>query len=524
MMSIKTLVLDDEATFRELFAQILHEDGHEVVCVENLTDAREQLRSQPFHLAMIDIELRENEIGLDLLDDISRLNRETHTFCAPIVFTNFVTQERVLKALRREVADFREKPVRPEDLIVSKMGKETKGFVEQELLIVTRNALRKVLIERIRRYKRRKYTVGFHLAPGQKTRVELTGPTSFVSESSKTLDIDINDFSNRTDDLQFHFNQHDIDQRLKWRSRAKNISESLYKSIFAEDAELKTCLYAAREKSDRDPLHIVFRGTQEILRLPIELLPGEVGQLITQHPLSRQISGILNVRSQGIESSFEEGKDVIKVLLIGSNTIPPLPGVDEEIDQLGKKLQLLFRSRGMNSQIQIIPTKDASYDRVYGQLNQCQYHIVHYAGHGFHDENDPDESGIYFWEKPNQSGDVKPMPIRTLRNLLSKSDVRFFFLSCCVGAQTAGTEETKLRGNDFQGILEGLVRVGIPAVLGYRWNVWDTDAQQFAVAFYESLLTDFSLDVATFNARRALQEKNHYSETWASPVLVMQTH
>ena len=115
------------------------------------------------------------------------------------------------------------------------------------------------------------------------------------------------------------------------------------------------------------------------------------------------------------------------------------------------------------------------------------------------------------------------MPIRVLRNLLRKSDVRFFFLSCCVGAKTASNDIVNLRGDDFQGIMEGLVRVGIPSVLGYRWNVWDTDAQQFALAFYESLLTDLSLDVATFNARRVLQETNYYSETWASPVLVMQT-
>jgi hypothetical protein len=324
--------------------------------------------------------------------------------------------------------------------------------------------------------------------------------------------------------LQFHFNQYVIDQRLKWRSRAKNISEGLYSSIFAEDAELNTCLSTARERSGRNPLHVVFRGTQEILRLPIELLPGEVGQLVTEFPLSRQISGIRTVRNRGIDSLFEEENTIIKVLLIGSNTLPPIPGVDEEIDQVEEKLRMLFRSRGLNSQIQVIPTKDASYDRVYSHLNQCQYHIVHYAGHGFHDEKDPDESGIYFWEKPNQAGVVRPMPIRHLRNLLSRSDVRFFFLSCCVGAKTAGTEQIKLKGNDFQGIMEGLVRVGIPSVLGYRWNVWDTDAQQFALVFYESLLTDFSLDVATFNARRALQEKNYQSETWLSPVLVMQTN
>ena len=80
-----------------------------------------------------------------------------------------------------------------------------------------------------------------------------------------------------------------------------------------------------------------------------------------------------------------------------------------------------------------------------------------------------------------------------------------------------------LNGNDFQGILEGMVRVGIPSVLGYRWNVWDVEAKQFAYAFYENLLTDLRLDLALFKARRTLQETNYYNETWLSPVMVCQT-
>jgi CheY-like chemotaxis protein len=523
MMGIKTLIVDDEAKYRDLFTEILQGDGHEVHCAKNLVEAREQLKARAFHLIVLDIVLEPDEDGLQLLDDISKLNRDTDSFCAPIIFTGYATKDRALKAMRQGVIEFWEKQVEPEDFIISKIGKESRGFVEQELLDAVRKALRRVLSERKRRYKSRKYSLYLHLAPNQKTRIELTGPTTFVSESSNILEIDISDFSGQTDDLQFHFGAKDEDERLKWRSRAKSIGNTLYKQIFTRDVELNSCLTVARERSVHNPLSIVIRGTQDILRLPIELLPGESGQLVTEHPVTRQILDLKNVRNTGLASFFEEENTPLKVLLIGSNTYPPIPNVDAEIDQLETKMKELFRSRGIYSEIKVIPTKEASYDNVYGFLEQCNYHIVHYSGHGFHDENRSDESGIFFWEKNNKSGSVKSMPIRVLRNLLRKSDVRFFFLSCCVGAKTVEDNIVKLNGNDFQGIMEGLVRVGIPSVLGYRWNVWDTDARQFATAFYESLFTDLSLDVATFNARRVLQEANYYSETWASPVLVMQT-
>jgi CHAT domain-containing protein len=173
--------------------------------------------------------------------------------------------------------------------------------------------------------------------------------------------------------------------------------------------------------------------------------------------------------------------------------------------------------------VETIPTDDANYDNVYACLERCHYHVVHYAGHGFHDENNSDDSGLSFWEKPNRAGDVKPMPIRVLRNLLAHSDARFFYLSCCVGAKGAPESSVHLTGNDFQGILEGVVRTGIPGVLGYRWNVWDTEAKELALAFYENLVIDLSLDLALFKARRALQQNKYYNETWASPVLVTQT-
>jgi CheY-like chemotaxis protein len=525
-MPIRILILDDELIWRNQLAELLEEEGHIVQSAENLSQARARLAGGQFHLAVIDILLEGKnfllegeESGLDLLQDISRLNQEPGRFCGPVIFTGNATQDNAIKALQQGAFYYLEKS---EDPIVLKRGREGKGFVAQELLRVTRKVLRRVLLERSRLYEQGQYTLRFDLAPGQKTRATLTGPAGFSAESTRPFDVDIDRFSDRADDLQFHFAAEDLEARLKWRPRAKDIGNDLHERTFAQDAELTRCLAVARTRSGRNPLHIVFHGSRGLIRLPLELLPGETDYSIMENPLVRSISDVRTVRERGIDRVFLEETPEVKILLIGSNTDPPIPGVDEEIVLLSETLPRIFSSRGFNCAVRTISTQEATYDNVYDCLRQCQYHIVHYAGHGFHNERRSDESGIAFWEKPNSSGRVKPMPIRVLRNLLQRSDTRFFYLSSCVGAKGTAEASVRLKGDDFQSIVEGLVRTGISGVLGYRWNVWDTEARQLALAFYENLLTDLRLDLALFNARRVLQEDNYYNETWASPVLVTQ--
>ena len=525
-MPIKTLILDDEQIWRNQLTELLEEEGHIVQSAENLAQARERLANGQFHLAVLDILLEGknfhvegDESGLDLLKDISRLNQEPGRFCGPIVVTGNATLGNAIQALRQGTFAFLLEESYPTAL---KRGRDGRGFVEQEFLEATRKVLQRVLLERSRLYEQNQYTLRFDLTPGQKARADLSGPVGFSVDSARVIDLDVNKFAGRADDLQFLFQATDKDQRRKWRVRAKDIGDDLHEKLFVDDVELASCLAESRVRSS-GPLHTVFRGSQDLIRLPLELLPGETGYLAIENPLVRQISGVRATRKRGIDHVFMDQTLEVKILLIGSNTTPSIPGADEEITLLSETLPKLFQSRGFNCSVRTVPTEEASYENIRDCLNRCQYHIVHYAGHGFHDERNPDESGIVFWEKPNSSGNIKPMPVHVLRSLLSHSDTRFFYLSCCVGAKGASDASIRLNGNDFQGIVEGLVRTGVPGVLGYRWNVWDTEAKQLALAFYENLLTDLRLDLALFNARRVLQENNYYNETWASPVLVTQS-
>jgi DNA-binding NtrC family response regulator len=65
----KILVVDDEASIRLLYAQELADEGYEVATAGTIADALEQLQATSFHVALLDIKLK-NESGLDLLQKI----------------------------------------------------------------------------------------------------------------------------------------------------------------------------------------------------------------------------------------------------------------------------------------------------------------------------------------------------------------------------------------------------------------------------------------------------------------------
>jgi hypothetical protein len=73
--------------------------------------------------------------------------------------------------------------------------------------------------------------------------------------------------------------------------------------------------------------------------------------------------------------------------------------------------------------------------------------------------------------------------------------------------------------------MDGIAQADIPAIVGYRWVVSDIGAKDLACAFYESLFSCLSIEDALFEARSVIASRHdgRDDETWASPVLVVQT-
>jgi CHAT domain-containing protein len=161
---------------------------------------------------------------------------------------------------------------------------------------------------------------------------------------------------------------------------------------------------------------------------------------------------------------------------------------------------------------QAIPALDATYTNLEANLRDgC--HIFHFAGHANYVKSVPEKSVIYLYDKEVSAASMK--------SLLRKRDVRFAFLSCCLGAHVGnGTG----RG-DFYGFLDALSKTGGQAILGYRWPVNDYSAGLLAEQFYENLFRNFCPAQSLYLARdRAASKIGRDEDVWASPILLMQNY
>jgi hypothetical protein len=152
----------------------------------------------------------------------------------------------------------------------------------------------------------------------------------------------------------------------------------------------------------------------------------------------------------------------------------------------------------------------------HAQGNYPRFDIVHFAGHScFLDaDKDEDDRGFLLF-----AGEPQPeaVSVATFASYLEKAGTRFVYLSSC----NSSTAETA-----FQ-----MARYDIPAVLGFRWDLDDVKAVEFAKRFYDNLLgirddqlTEHLCFAEAFTqARRELYDIHKAQHCiWAAPVLIMQ--
>lgn len=309
-----------------------------------------------------------------------------------------------------------------------------------------------------------------------------------------------------------------------WRMRAKREEINLYKSMLQAQPDLGEKLALARKPplvDSPEELTLIFQGPRSHLGMPYELLHDGSKPLAVSHPLCRQVLGIEPRYAEDLNTFVLHYKKPIKVLLIASDN--RTASCNEEVVALGE----LIRNRGgqLNLQIntRVVRTEEASLKNVRSILRgREKYHIVHYAGHAYFDAERPENSGLLFWSQEKRRGVQEILSARELASLFSNNETRLFYLSTCVGA-TIGSENQLLR-NDYLGIMDALVRAGIPYVLGFRWYVTARGSYMFARSFYEQLLQwPMVPERAALHARRELYDQDGNDETWTSPIVVAQT-
>ncbi len=107
------LIAEDEQVLRESLAELLTQEGYEVVAAANGKAAQAAAIERPFDLVLSDIRMPEMD-GITLLGHLARLAPQTPV----IMLTAFGTVDSAVKAMQAGAVDYLLKPVQFEDLLL----------------------------------------------------------------------------------------------------------------------------------------------------------------------------------------------------------------------------------------------------------------------------------------------------------------------------------------------------------------------------------------------------------------------
>ncbi|MFK7845304.1 MAG: CHAT domain-containing protein [Rhodothermales bacterium] len=157
------------------------------------------------------------------------------------------------------------------------------------------------------------------------------------------------------------------------------------------------------------------------------------------------------------------------------------------------------------------------------KLFEGNYAIVHYAGHGDYDKNDPSKTGWLF--------DTGLLTAGEIQRLIDAPTL--IFANACLSGRTsmataagAGEEDIDVQSRQLAqpfgeaGLLPSLadevLKLGVRNYIGTAWEVDDKGAILFAERFYQQFLNGESIGDAIFEARKKVSRHAQYGALWAA--------
>lgn len=483
---LRILIVDNAPDVLDTLQGLLSDKGFLVQTATNEGEALRAITVGAFDFALIDVRLHEedetDESGLSLAMAFQRFKPHIRV----ILLTSYVRTHQIVRALRYlGVVDFIEKRATMGEEILHALAHAKKEWRPNDLTRLT-----------------------IALTEHQPLSIRSHGHYVCSLRTWKNLQIDIERYARKSDLLpdaaaQFHF-------------QAQEIGWELWRAIFEDHPETGRAFLMAQSHDHLLALH--FESPRDFLRLPLELIrskePDEY--LALQYPIARFIFGAVPKRPP-LSPRWLATMDKLRVLIIATNTYPPIDGVDAEAIELR---DIISRHVRLPTEVTLLATHQATYDRVKQELQKDCYDIIHYAGHSHHDIDSPGKSALYFWEREAKHGERVELTVDEMKLLLEHSRARLIYLSSCSGA--ASSDQSELLDDDFLGVADGLIHAGVPSVLGFRWRVSDAGARKMARVFYEFLLDTGSPEIALWRARRELATADKNDLTWLSPILIHQ--
>jgi YVTN family beta-propeller protein len=283
-------------------------------------------------------------------------------------------------------------------------------------------------------------------------------------------------------------------------AQAREFGERLFDLIFRDTARdvLRAALSQAR--SENQGLRLMFQldGARQLRNVPWELLWDSPRFISTSAytPVLRYVDIPARPPPLSLKAPLR-----ILGMVSSPGDMPPLDA-EHEREQLAEACRSLI-DMGL---LEIDWVAEATLSGLLKRLNQGDYHIFHFIGHGDFDEQAQD--GVLLFEGgAGRSHRVTGVDLGTI--LADQYTLRLAVINACEGARVA---------LDSNGIAVNLMKYGVPAVIAMQFEISDEAAIGFARHFYDSLACSHPIDKALADARRGMFADGHRLE-WATPVL-----
>lgn len=286
----------------------------------------------------------------------------------------------------------------------------------------------------------------------------------------------------------------------------KKFGEQLFKAVFKE--EVLTRLGVGLEGLKQDEglrLRLIFADdVPELAILPWEYIYYQARDrflaLYDDTPIVRYLRLPKSIPLLPVKSP-------LRVLVMISRPINYSPlKVEEEWTKLSEALSDLDEKNLM----ELERLDEATLEALQQRLQQREYHIFHYIGHGHFDQQTEDATLIL--ENAEKLGyQVSSQKLGAI--LSSHPSLRMVIFNACDLARASQRDL-------FAGAAQSLVRQGIPAVIAMQFEIIDETAITFAHELYRRVADKLPIDAALAHARMAIFLK---SVEWGTPVLFMRS-
>lgn len=309
-----------------------------------------------------------------------------------------------------------------------------------------------------------------------------------------------------------------------WEEKFREIGFILKKQIFLKNSVFFQRFGILEKKvGGKENIRIRFVVEKEIHPIALEALLEEPGNKywMNHAPIYRRLIDIPGERYPLFREPRGQSSPPINCLIIEANVkeeekvqgfktkddkdlhLSPLKNVPLEVKWLENFLLQMKKADSLIGKIKVIrnETGEENFsEKVKNTLRNDSWHLVHYGGHSYY--HGKKQRGYVFF--PDRY--LKAVSIEQFSMWIK--DARFVFLSSCHSSEENFAFE--------------LAENGIPATLGFRWDIEDDLAEQYTETFYKELFLEKSLDSAFFKASQKMKEKHECEKIWAAPILVLQ--